>query len=598
MSEPARTAAFNTAFGIALADELFRLGVRVCCIAPGARSGPLVAAIARHPGLRTLVITDERSAAFVALGVGRATGAPAALITTSGSAIGHALPAVLEAEADGVPLLLLSADRPPELRGSGANQTLDQVGLFGCHVRAFADLPCPDDGTPLAALLATVDHAVARALSPHPGPVHLNLMLREPLAPVAQGPEWLRAFAPELGAWHGHGRPFTRWSPTPPAPDAATLSALHGALAQARRGLLVVGGLRDDEEREAVRWLAAWLGWPVFADITSGLRSDDGLPGLVPLYDQLLLSERFAARHSPGVVLQVGGRMVSKRWLRALATRPPAEHIVVAAGPGRGDPAHSATLRLPCSVKALTAALVARGDAAMPRPGASAAAGRQALVEASAMLEREVEAALARAPTLGEIGVARAVAAHLPAGHLLFAASSMPIRDLDMYAPGRGGTRTVHANRGASGIDGLVATALGCVLGAGRPGALLVGDQALLHDIGSLSVLAATQAPLTTVLVDNGGGGIFDFLDLGEDRDLRERCFVAAHDTDFARLCTGFGVEHRRVDTEEALGAALQRPAAAGPLVIEVRTDRARNVAEHRQLQALLATRLDALADS
>lgn len=581
------TAAYNTAWGQLFAEELVRLGVRHCCIAPGSRSTPLVVAIARHPGLRSHVVSDERGAAFVALGIGRATGQPAVLVTTSGSAMGHALPAVLEAEADGVPLLLVSADRPPELRATGANQTLDQVHLFGSHVRWQADLPCPEPQLPASMLLTTLDQAVYRCLGPPAGAVHLNMMFREPLGPVPLEPAGLAALAPGLDRWLTASAPWSRYlgHRAVPGPDAVV--ALAELALAARRGLLVIGGLATGAEQDAARTLAAWLGWPVFADVTSGMRGDDTLPGLVPLFDQLLLSPVLRQQLAPDTVVQVGGAVVSKRLLQWLAAAPPVAQAVVRADAERRDPLHNVSLRLSCSLIELASAL--------PPLPARAATDRHRLRVASDLAEAVLDEALAAVAQLTEIATARTLARHLPVDHGLCTASSMPIRDLDMYAPGSGGARTVFANRGASGIDGLLATAIGCALGSGRPVALLIGDQALLHDIGSLAVLAATRAPVTVVVVDNGGGGIFSFLDVARETDVFERHFAAPHTTEFAAVCRAFAVPHSRVDTVAGLIAALDSAwADPQPSVVEVRTERAANHALHMDIQARIRTRVEA----
>ncbi|PKN53977.1 MAG: 2-succinyl-5-enolpyruvyl-6-hydroxy-3-cyclohexene-1-carboxylic-acid synthase, partial [Deltaproteobacteria bacterium HGW-Deltaproteobacteria-14] len=260
----ARTAALNTLWSAAIIEELVRHGVDTFAVAPGSRSTPLVAAIARHPRAHGEVLTDERAAAFFALGHARGCGRPAALVTTSGSAPAHAYPAVLEAEADGVPLLVLSADRPPELRGTGANQTVDQVGLFGGHVRWHQDVPCPTEDIAVTEVIAWAADAVRRALDP-PGPVHLNLMFRKPLEPVA-------GVTPAAALWPAAARPRKRWSRAVrgvSGPDAAELA---GLLEAAERGLVVVGGLAHEADRAAARRLVARLGWPVYADLASGLR--------------------------------------------------------------------------------------------------------------------------------------------------------------------------------------------------------------------------------------------------------------------------------------------------------------------------------------
>ncbi len=574
-------ASLNSLWGRLIAEELARLGVAHACIAPGSRSTPLVAALARHPGLQTHVVTDERSAAFLALGIGRATGRPACLVTTSGTAMAHAFPAVLEAEADAVPLLLMSADRPPELRATGANQTLDQVHLFGGHVRWHVDLPCPDVAVPPAFLLSTLDQAVHRSLGPPAGPVHINAMLREPLGPVP-----VEVADPSLATWLASGRPWTRYHRPSLQPDAEAMRDLTAVVANARQGLLVVGGLRDASEQAAVRTLAGWLGWPVLADVTSGLRGDPSVPGLVPMFDMLLLSAALRQTEAPDTVVQVGGAVTSKRLGQWLAATRPEAHVVVRADSERRDPLHTVTLRLICGLPELVSALPQRAV------GSSARVLR--LQAASVRLEALVDELLASQDNANDIATARTLARSLPTEQVLMCASSMAIRDLDMFTPGTGGPRTVVANRGASGIDGLIATATGCAVGASRPVTLLLGDQACLHDVGSLALLGRSRAPVTIVLVDNDGGGIFQFLDIAAQTDVFERFYAAPHGTDFAAACAAWGVSYQAVDGTHLLEVLHESWRSPSPRLLHVRTDRRADHALHLTLHARIRESLEA----
>ena len=555
----------NSLWGLVFAEEFARLGLRHVVIAPGSRSTPLVVALASHPLLTAHVVSDERSAAFLALALGRATRVPACFVTTSGSAMGHAYPAVLEAEADGVPLLCLSADRPPELRATGANQTLDQVHLFGGHVRAFFDLPCPDPQVPIANLRATLDAAVQQARS---GPVHLNAMFREPLGPVPA------TLPPEFD----RPGPQTRWFAPRTLPNPESLQALADMVKGARHGLLVVGALRDQHEQAAVRTLAARLGWPVFADVTSGLR---GGPCVVPLFDQLLLAPGLRAAEAPDAVIQVGGAVTSKRLLQWLGEARP-EWAVVRPDSQRRDPVHGVTLRVLADVAEL-AGLDVDGQPPLTRLAR--------LQDASQQVDSLVEAFLARQAGNCEMATARTLARDLPAGHVLATGNSMPIRDLDMYAPQSLETRLVFSQRGASGIDGALATATGLALGCRAPVTMLLGDQTFLHDVGSLQLLAASKAPVTLVLADNRGGGIFQFLPVAGQTPVFERCFTAPHEANIANICAAFGVDCVAVDGD--LGKALRDAWQDGrPRVLHVRTDGKANEVQHRDLQGQIRAHL------
>ena len=550
----ARTAELNTLWSAAIVEELVRHGVDTFAIAPGSRSTPLVAAIAANPRAHSVVLSDERVAAFFALGHGRARRVAAALVTTSGTAPAHAFPAVLEAEADGVPLLVLSADRPPELRHSGANQTVDQVRLFGAHVRWHSDLPCPTEDINIIAVLGHVAHGVRRTQDP-PGPVHLNLMFRKPLEPAA-------GIAPDAALWPDAVRPRGRWSRAVRGVAVADAVGLNALLARAERGLVVVGGLADEAERVAVRRLVGRLGWPVFADVASGLRLGAAAP-VVPLLDELLGDPAWAAAEAPDVVLQLGGRVVSARLERWLAAARPREHVRVKADPARDDPAGTVTWRLEADADALADALVARP--LDPR----VALWR----ERSAAAERALDATPDDPSALTEAALARLVSRSVRPGTALFVGNSMPVRDLDRWGASDGASLVVGANRGASGIDGLVATATGFSHGLGRPVVLVLGDQSFGHDVGGLAAAVRAGVSLTIVVVNNGGGHIFDALPIAGHPELLARYFTASQAWSLAALCEGYGVPHERVASGRALADALARE-GTGPRVIEAVTER------------------------
>ncbi len=574
-SHPAavHTARCNTLAGRLMVEELARLGVRHVVVAPGSRSTPLVDAAARHPGVTLHVVVDERVAAFFALGLGRGADVPAALVTTSGSAMGHALPAVIEADASNVPLLLISADRPPELRDTGANQTVDQVHLFGRRVRHFADLPCPDPDLRVRALLTTVDHAVAAART---GPVHLNCAFRKPLDPA--GPPGLAALLATvlssegidatLRAWLESKHPFTRWYAARRAPTGAALDATWAALSGASRGFVIVGGIDSAAEREAARTLVARLGWPTHADLASGLRLGPSTPSVLPHHDLMLASPAWADALAPDVVVRIGGPLVSAAVERWLAARPPTHHVVLRAGPRRQDPDHTVTLRVDTDLAAFVAASDARYPTGWPR---SRSAARTPAWHAVAA---EVGAGLG-ALQGDEIAAARGVCAALPAGAGLWAASSMAVRLLDAFAPSGGAPVDVAAARGASGIDGLIAQAAGWSVQRGSPVVLLVGDLAALHDMGSLALLRDVQPHVVVVVVNNGGGGIFSLLPIREASAAFEPAFAAAHDQGVVPVAAALGVPARGVGGPAALPGAIAAALAEGaPRLVELVTDR------------------------
>ncbi len=579
----AATAALNGRWAVLIIEELVRLGVRHVCLAPGSRSTPLTLAAAGHPALACTVHFDERALAFHALGLARGSGATVAVICTSGSAVANLYPAVVEAAMAGVPLLLLTADRPPELRDTGANQTIDQVGLFGSHARFSVDLPVPAEDYPAEALLTTLDRAVYCGRHPLPGPVQINVPFREPL--IAAGVP--TATPPPL--WPTPDKPYTDYQPPGHALSADALQAFRQALEGVQRGLMVIGRLRDDAERVAAEQLAAWLGWPVCADITSGLRASRVKASWLRHYD-LLLAADAEGLETPDAILHLGGELVSKRLLGRIATwRVPL--LRVADDPRRLDPAHRVTLRLQVSVATLAAALVpVSATDASPRPASPAvkiSAWHHRLLAADARLGSAVAAALDGPGALDEPAACRLVSRGLPADAVLCLAASMPVRDMDMFAGADGACVPVYSNRGASGIDGTLATACGVATGSGRRVVLVCGDLAFLHDLNALALLVRQRPAVTVVLLNNDGGGIFSFLPVADIGDPFERCFGTPHGLALAELARGFGLACSAPATRAAFRAALAEALASeASTVIEVRSDRTANLHRHRELLA------------
>jgi 2-succinyl-5-enolpyruvyl-6-hydroxy-3-cyclohexene-1-carboxylate synthase len=560
-----------------IVEELIRCGVEFFCVAPGSRSTPLVAALAANDKAHSLVHFDERGTAFAALGYARATGRPAAWITTSGTAVANGLPAVVEASTDGVPMILLTADRPPELRQTGANQTIDQPDIFGDYVRWRFDLPAPDPTIDPAMVLTTVDQAAYRARrSPH-GPVHLNLMFREPFLPeeddVLAGPS----------PWAEGDEPYTRYAATKSAVDETEIQALWQTLRQVKRGLVVAGRLASHKQGEAVLRLAGALGWPLLPDIGSQVRLGTDSENLAAYYDALLASDSFAEAHAPEVVVHVGGRVLSKRLEQFLGRSRPDPYIVVRENPFRLDPAHRVTHSIEADVVDFCAAIVRVATEDPPDEDASWMSGWR---EASERVGHSLNGI--STTELNEPFVARSVSRNVPHDHGLVVASSMPVRDLDTYAAIGGVPVPVAANRGASGIDGTIATAAGFARGLGRPVTLLIGDLALLHDFNSLAMLR--DVPVVVVVLNNDGGGIFSFLPVANHEEFFEPYFGTPQGVGFRPAAEMFGLQYERPETTEEF-VELYRKACArdSSTLIEVRTDREENVRLHGELLRLVS---------
>ncbi len=547
----------STALARVLVDELVRCGVREAVLAPGSRSAPL--AFALHAAdaagrLRLHVRIDERSAGFLALGLAKASGTPAVVLTTSGTAVANLHPAVLEGAHAGVPLLALTADRPPELRGVGANQTVDQLGLFGAAVRLFVELGAPEQRAGQNAYWRSV---VCRAVAAG-GPVHVNLALREPLVPEP-GEGW-----PEPLDGRPGGRPWT--SVLPPAPAGPVVDDLPA------RTVVVLGDAPARTAAAAVA-LAEARGWPVVAEPSARLAAG---PCLLPGGD-LLLRGGFVAAHRPDRVLAVGRPTLSRAVARLLAAAP---LDVVSAGLGWTDPAGQAVRVLPAVPTPPVGGPggpvgpPTRGDAAPPEAGGpDRDAGWLAAWRDAATAARAAVDALLDGPGLTEPAVAATLMDAVPAGSLLVCGSSKPVRDLFLAGPRPG--VSVLANRGVAGIDGTVSTAVGAALAAGGPAYALLGDLTFLHDANGLVIGPGEPRPdLTIVVVNNDGGAIFGLLEQGaaEHGPAFERVFGTPHGVDLAALCAATGTPHRRAGSRAELRAALAGP--AGIRVVEVRTDR------------------------
>lgn len=575
------TARTNLLWAELLVEECVRSGVTDFFIAPGSRSTPLVMAVAGNERVTPHVHYDERGTAFAALGYARATGRPAAWLTTSGTAVANGLPAVVEAASDGVPMLLLTADRPPELRKSGANQTVDQPGIFGGYVRWEFDAPPPDPSVDPASLLTAVDQALRRAPA---GPVHLNLMFREPLIPEpGDDPQEI----PEhLQNWHASDEPYTRY-PTPrPIPQKEEIRRFAAKLQGIGRGVISAGRLRSRAEGEAAVSLAAHLGWPLFADVGSQVRFGGEVANQVTHYDLCLTDGRFTARNPPEAVVHLGSGAVSKRLGQFIAGSRPGTMAVVREDPSRLDPNHIVSDYFESGVVEFCEAIVNASDPAPPvndwLSGWLDASERVAAVIAGA------EPAPDDVPS--EPFVARAVVESLPGGSGLVVASSLPVRDVDSYAgSAAAGHIPVAVNRGASGIDGTVATAAGFCIGLEAPVTLLVGDLALLHDLNSLAMLGGL--PLTVVVVNNDGGGIFSMLPVARHEGFFERYFGTPHGLGFEDAARMFGLGYERPETMKDFRGVYRKMTAAGePGIIEIRTSRESGVELRRRLAAEIAS--------
>ncbi len=567
----------------ALVEELARAGIAQACVSPGSRSTAVALALEYTPGIRPWMVTDERSAGFFALGMARASRRPVALLCTSGTAAANYLPAVVEASLSHVPLVVLTADRPPELRDCHAAQTIDQVRLFGSHVRWSVDAQTPSPELDLERYYRTLAcRAVAAATEPPSGPVHLNLPMREPLVDVAEEAAQLahagaarQDFAREPGVPRppDDARPSTVVHPATPrlAPDSG--HALARALDESERGLLACGpGTAVGDDAEAIAALAVTLGWPILADPLSGLRfGAHDRSHVVDAYDVLLRDPAFAAAHRPDAVLQLGMPVVSaplQRYLDRVRCRP---HVLAAPTGSWPDPLGCATDVARVDAVTLCAALA---------PALSHHRARSpwlaSWLTASAIARDALTPLLAGERTLFEGNVLARLAAQLPAGAALHVGNSLPIRALDTFVPGSARPLLCACNRGANGIDGVVSSALGAAAVETRPTALVIGDLSFLHDLGALQIAARHRLSLLIVVINNDGGGIFSFLPQAALGEPFERLFGTPHGLDVAGAVAMCGGRHVGVASPEELTAAVEDwLGKRGLTVIEVHSDRA-----------------------
>jgi len=563
-------------------EELGRHGIHRFCISPGSRSTPLTAAAARNAGTRCAIFPDERAAAFFALGFARATGKPAVLICTSGTAVANYFPAVVEASFSNLPILVLSADRPFELFETGANQTIRQQGLFGTYSRWNIELPEPSEAIPAEALLSTIDYAVGRSLGSPPGPVHLNIPFREPFDPVnLSGPTPWEA---SLILWKQNNEPLNSFAVSRKIADRAVVDRTKALLKNASSPLIVAGQLESRTDAEAIGSLAETLDIPLYADISSQLRMDGRREPLQPL----LLSKRFTASFNPDLILHFGGKIVGKQLAITIKNRAPKHFIVITNSSRRYNPDHNVTLQIEANPGEFAKLLV-------PEKSRSGKHERS-LKALSDEIEKELDNYCASGKPLTEISTARILSGMIPESHGLFIANSMPIRDMDTYAALRknGSAPLCAMNRGASGIDGNIATAAGLAQGLGTPVTLLIGDISFLHDLNSLTLLQGMEQPLHIVVVNNNGGGIFSFLPVATQKDIFETNFGTPQNYSIRAAAETFGISYNSPSSPESFKASyadLSRSDVSG--IIEVNGSREENLAEHRRVNEQLRNIID-----
>ncbi len=574
MSNPLETALdfrnTNSLWGSVLVETLVRLGVTHAVISPGSRSTPLTMAFARHPGIEAVPVLDERSAAFFALGLARQTHRPVVLLCTSGTAGANYFPAIIEAQESGVPLLVITADRPPEMRECRSGQTIDQQKLFGSHVNFYHELAVPESSLSLLSYLRqTVAHAMERTQWPVVGPVHLNAPFRDPLPPIAD--DTAAGLIKKID-----GRFFAHLTPVPLATGSVDIPELP----ESKRGLIVTGPVQPpDPARFAlmVELLALKTGWPVLADSLSPLRSFSA-PGqpFITSYDILARNGKFLEKLRPDFVLSVGGWPISK-LLRTWLDECDVPTWILSESEKNQDALHGRTRSVHASVEALAERLPEReADISYCTDWACA----------DVLVRAELNKKLADTRWMFEGKAAWLMAAHLTVQTPVFVANSMPVRDLEYFWPANDRGHVIHCNRGANGIDGTLSTALGIAHGTDHPAVLLTGDLALLHDTNGFLSVAQPHGSLTIVLINNHGGGIFEHLPVAQFDQTFEKFFATPQEADFKKLGSAYGVGHVLVRDWKHFVSLISKLPKRGVRILEIRTDRKRDAAFRKKLLA------------
>ncbi|MDX9857677.1 MAG: 2-succinyl-5-enolpyruvyl-6-hydroxy-3-cyclohexene-1-carboxylic-acid synthase [candidate division Zixibacteria bacterium] len=561
------TVNFNALWASILIEELVRHDISHCFVSPGSRSTPLTVAAARNPRVTTVVHFDERGAAFAAVGYVRATSRPAVLICTSGTAVANYLPAVVEASMDRLPLIVLSADRPPELQNCGANQTIVQPGIFSHYARYELLLPCPDPEISATTLLSRIDRVARAAMTVPRGPVHINCPFREPLAPTDDGRDYT-TYLKSIEAWGSGSSPWSRSTDPDGGVDQTAVHTVSGIIAGTADGIIVAGMLTSEADRDAVLALSEATGWPALPDIQSGLRLGLQHPNVIPNYDLILHSKAMQTDLTPSVVIHAGGRVISKRLLQWLERIRPTRYVCIDGDLRDFDPNHQVTDRIHAAISRVCHELVKQVPSASPTSKLAAWQSRSELVAET------VDPLIANG-ALTEPAITHLLSQLMDRHHALWLASSLPIRLMDMYGASSSALVPIGANRGASGIDGTVASAVGFAQGQARPVTLLTGDLALLHDLNSLALVRTSPHPVTIVVLNNDGGGIFSLLPIAEHGDVFERYFTTPHGMKFENAAAQFDLAYRCVQTLDDFQIAyVEQRSSRTSIIIEIPVDR------------------------
>lgn len=562
----------NALWSSVLVETLCRLGVTTAVVCPGSRSGPLTTSFAQHPEIEAIPILDERSAAFFALGRGKITGIPVALVCTSGTAGANFYPAIIEARESGVPLLVLTADRPPELRHCHSGQTIDQQKLYGNYPSWYAELSLPsEEMDQLRYLRQTIVQAVARSRFPFSAPVHLNVPFRDPLAPIPvrfRGQPLTRTLA-DFDGFFSHLVPPVSPTVQQPLPWETWKNSDCG---------LIIAGVDQPLDAEkycrAIAHLSNLLGWVVLAEGLSPVRNYAHLiPNLVSTYDFILRDEETANSLMPEMVIQIGAFPTSKTLRSWLSEISPSSWVIETAGENI-DPLHQKTIPLRINILEIF-----QVNGTFP----ALSSYQQQWLALETRTRQSLDNKLANAEELIEPKIPWYLSQLIPENTPIFIANSLPVRDVEWFW--QPNERKIYPlfNRGANGIDGTLSTAMG-IAHQGKPAVCLTGDLALLHDTNGFLQRQQLQGHLTIILVNNNGGGIFEMLPIAEFPDVFEEFFTTPQNLDFSALCATYGIEYQLISNWEQLTPLLSQLPDSGIRVLEIRSDRAQSAKWRKEI--------------
>ena len=579
----------------AFVDEFPRMGLFHVVVCPGSRSTPLALALAARTDIKVWMHVDERSAAFFALGIAKRSGQPVALLCTSGTAAANFYPAIVEANLTHVPLLVLTADRPPELRDCGAPQAIDQNRLYGQHVKWFADVALPEaSDAALGYIRSIADRAIATAREIPAGPVHLNMPFREPLVPVSQPLPDARNNA----AWYGrpNAAPYTHVGSlqlAPPLPhDIADIIA---RCRTAPHGLIIVGPQEDAALVDSVQQVATLLGYPILADPLSQFRSigKGEQPNIITSYDAFLRIEACVERAEPQIIIRFGAMPTAKPVLQLIQRFPDCPVIVIDGSVDWDEPTHTAAQLIHASPTDCCHQMIAK---LQEQPLSTIDVNWIAWWQQTEAVTRQALAnAIHEMSEPFEGRVYQELATLLPADTALCIGNSMPVRDLDTFMGQTDQPLTIYGNRGANGIDGIISTAAGIsAIQGDRPTLLVIGDLSFYHDMNGLLATKLHHLNVTIIVINNDGGGIFSFLSQAAYPDHFEQLFGTPLGLDYSLAVQMYGGVFQDVADWNDLGQSVQTGLNTGGLqVIQVRTDRQQNVIQHRQLWQVVERELD-----